>query len=514
MKRNIYWEGIDSYNGYQSGILHKLELQIPFSYCLLTNKQHDDEDRYDPARYELVNYDVCANCRYEEAYDLNDCIPLSAELLEALSPYEPMALKMLMRITEFDIFDFEEAKRLYIKHVRFWNHMLEERNINFVILTGVPHHTHDYVIHALAQIKRIPMCIMTPMSIPSRLFTGTSLDDIWKKTAQAYLEMPDGEVELPPDIERFYQAVQYKNTGTDDGLVHGGKFKKPHYKFHKHRMLSYVERRVVWHRLLSRIKHGVKLSLTEHDWSHFAEYRRRNKEDLRLVRMTRRKLRTMQTLKDYNKIAELPDYNSPFVVYMLHMQPEGSTLPQAGVFVEQYLAVQILAKALENTGIRLYVKEHYVQPYRSRDFYRTLQEIRGVHLIRSTVDSKELLRHCLASSTCTGTIIIESIINGKPALVFGSGGTEYAPGVFKVKNAEECSRALREIQSEDFHIDQRDVRRYLKAFADHSVYAYLDPRKAQDNPALSLEESEAHIADWAAECIREQETAGSGRKEG
>jgi len=249
----------------------------------------------------------------------------------------------------------------------------------------------------------------------------------------------------------------------------------------------------------------LKLSLTEHDSAPYKVYCRRNKEDKRLVRMTKRKLHTMRDLKYYNKLAELPDYTKPFVVFMLHMQPEATTLPQAGVFVEQYLAVQILAKTLEGTGINLYVKEHFVQPYRSRDFYENLKSIRGVHLIQSTVDSKELLRHCLASSTCTGTIIIESIINGKPALVFGNGGTEYGPGIYKVGSKEDCERALEDIQKQDFVINQADVRRYFKAFSENCVYAYIDPKKAQTNPALTFEQSQQNIADWVAGHLKEQE---------
>lgn len=504
MALNIYFEGIDSYHGYQSGLLNMLDERVHFDKCLMVNKQHDDEDHYDEKKVELIDYDICTNCRYEEQYDMNDLLPLSRELIEAMSPYEPMALKMLMRITEFDIFGFEEAKGLYLKHLRFWNHMLTTREIQFVVLNGVPHHTHDYVIHCLAKIKNIPMSIMTPMSIPYRLFGGDDLNDLWRRTTQTYEQMPEGEVELPADIEHYYQAVQYKNIGMDDGLVHGGKFKKSHHQFHTRHMLSYIDGKNVRHRLWSRWKHGLKLSLTEHDWSNYAEYKRRNKQDKRLVRMTKRKLHTMKDLKDYNKIAELPDYSKPFVVYMIHMQPEATTLPQAGVFVEQFLAVQILSKALENTGINLYVKEHFVQPYRSAEFYEKFKEIRGVHLIKSTVDSKELLRHCLASSTCTGTIIIESIINGKPALVFGNGGTEKGPGIFKVGSMEECKKALETIQAPDYTIDQKDVRRYFKAFADHSIYTYIDPRRAESNPALTIEQSQRNVVEWICERMKQE----------
>lgn len=501
MKLNIYFEGIDSYQGYQSGIIRKLDEQVHFARCLMTNKQHDDMDVYDTERVELVDYDICANCRYEEAYDLNDCAALSRELMEKMAPYEPMALKMLMRITEFDIFDFEEAKTLYLKHLRFWNHMLTTRGINCVVLTGVPHHVHDYVIHCLALVKNIPMCIMTPMSIPYRLFTGTNLSDLWKKTTEAYRAMPEGDVELPPDIEHYYQAVQYQNIGMDDGLVHGGKFKKPHHKFHKKHMLSYIAPKAVAHRVWSRTKHGLKLALKEHEPALYAEFRRRNKEDLRLVRMTRRKKRTMRDLRYYNRIAQEPDYKKPFVAYFLHMQPEATTMPQAGVFVEQYLAVQILAEALRGSGINLYVKEHFVQPYRSRDFYKTLKDIRGVQLIKSTVDSKTLLKRCLASSTCTGTIIIESVMNGKPALVFGDGGTEYGPGMYKIDSVQTCKKAIEEIRKPGFSVDRAAVRRYFKAFADQSVYAYINPKMAEKNPALTLEQSQDHIVEWVSRFI-------------
>ncbi len=51
---------------------------------------------------------------------------------------------MLVRNFDRDIYTMDEGMRYYLRHLRFWNHMLLTHEINYVFFNNTPHHTHDY----------------------------------------------------------------------------------------------------------------------------------------------------------------------------------------------------------------------------------------------------------------------------------------------------------------------------------------------------------------------------------
>ena len=104
MEINLFFQGYDSVNGYQESILKQIREEIPFHRCVLTSRDNDGNDHYDASVYEVVDYDMCANAAYEHHMDMNRLKPLTRELLHDMEPYEPTAVKMLCRITDFDMF--------------------------------------------------------------------------------------------------------------------------------------------------------------------------------------------------------------------------------------------------------------------------------------------------------------------------------------------------------------------------------------------------------------------------
>ena len=152
MEINLFFEGVDSYHGFQSKMIREIQEQIPLHRVVLTDKQHDGEDCFDDKLVRLINYDICEHNRYEELVDFNDLIPLSRELLESMKPYESTAIQMLIRNFERDVYTYDEAKQLYLKHLRFWNHIFVTEKLNMVCFNNIPHHCHDYVIYSLALV--------------------------------------------------------------------------------------------------------------------------------------------------------------------------------------------------------------------------------------------------------------------------------------------------------------------------------------------------------------------------
>lgn len=505
MEINLFFQGYDSVNGYQESILKQIREEIPFHRCVLTSRDNDSNDHYDTSVYEVVDYDMCANAAYEHHMDMNSLRPLNRELLHDMEPYEPTAVKMLCRITDFDMFTYDEAKRFYLHHLRFWNDMFERNHINYVFLTGIPHHTHDYIIYALTKIRKIPMCIIAPTHLPHRCFVGNDLYRLYERLDHAYESIKDNTdpVTLPDDVEQYYRALLRENKLEKMKVMLGSGSRKEHARKEKRQIMGYVMCDKVIKRQLSRIKHGIAGSLREHSLRPWRECVHRMVQDRYYISRVHHKLKHCASLKDYERMAVTPDMeHDRYVLFLTHLTPEATTLPQAGVFVEQELCVQLLAPVLKEYGIKLYVKEHFVQPYRMRTFYEDLKNTDNVVLVSSDAESVDLLEHCVAAATPAGTVSIEAPANGKPVFVFGHGGFEHGPGIYQVGNEAQCRAAVEDILENERQgrtITAQEVRNYFQAFTDTSICIYspiegADPQK--------VEQSRQEIVKLAVEEIR------------
>ena len=101
-------------------------------------------------------------------------------------------------------------------------------------------------------------------------------------------------------------------------------------------------------------------------------------------------------IKGYNKKAQEPDYEEKYVYLPLHYQPENTTCPLAGSFVDQQLIVNLLSYCLPE-GVFLYVKEHPKQTAvgRTKDYYEKLLGRKNVRLIRTDANSFALMDHAV-----------------------------------------------------------------------------------------------------------------------
>jgi hypothetical protein len=167
-----------------------------------------------------------------------------------------------------------------------------------------------------------------------------------------------------------------------------------------------------------------------------------------------------------------PDLTNPFIFFPLHMQPEESTLPRGGVFVDQLEIVRLSAASLPD-GVFLYVKEHVaywgrkhwegMEEARSREYYDTITALKNVRLINHEYNSLELIKKCLAVVAITGTAGFEALFMGIPVLVFADPIYSIFPGAFRIRSDEDCKAAIKRIMNGDVQISTRDLRMAIKA---------------------------------------------------
>lgn len=502
-RTNLLLEGVDSIEGYQAELINRILHKTPVCHCVCVTKDHDGKDRYDETRVTEINYDICEHNRYAEVYDFNDMLPLGKDILEAMLPYESTVMKMLVRNTEQDVYFYDESKRFYLAHLRFWNHIFRKHQITHVVQVCVPHHAHDYVIYALAKIYRCKYVVNVATSIWNHWIPCTNLEYPCEQLLNRYeaLKEEGKEVVLSEKLEHYYQALHIDKVALDRNIMNAGMTRKQHIDMQKNKYLFYFNAG----NRLKRRKHLLKekmLACMKHD-KVFSE--RIHDEAMWNTNLTKRsKLRSklMVDIHYYDSLATQSVEGERYVVYFLHYQPEASTLPQAGVFVEQELAITLLAHVLKQRGIRLYVKEHFVQPYRSKAFYDGLKRIDNVTLINSNVDSKQLLVKSLAVSSCCGSSTQEAIFNGVPVLLFGFGMFTGAPGTFSCATEQDIVNAMDRIQN-GMEISQEDVRYYLKAFDELAVRTnpYVSSKAGADNlfEECGINNLEKEIIDFVRE---------------
>jgi hypothetical protein len=191
----------------------------------------------------------------------------------------------------------------------------------------------------------------------------------------------------------------------------------------------------------------------------------------------------------YQARSQAPDLSEPYVYLPLHYQPEMTTSPNGGVFVDQFLCVETLVRNIPPEW-KIYVKEHLTQfnafgeghTGRSSQFYDDLLRFPNVRLVQMECDSFTLIEHALAVATVSGTVGWEAMARRKPVLVFGLAWYESYPGALKVNSDGAASQITPFIRG--FSYDEAKLLAYLAALQNHSLHSYCltGPKEKNDQP--------------------------------
>ena len=125
--------------------------------------------------------------------------------------------------------------------------------------------------------------------------------------------------------------------------------------------------------------------------------------------------------------AALPD---KYVYFPLHLEPELNTAILGGDFANQLDAIVAMHELLA-PGWILLLKENPKQGYmhRGAPYWRRLSQLSAVRFAAPNLESSRLIAGAQLIATITGTAGYESLLAGKPCLVFGAAWYAELPGV-------------------------------------------------------------------------------------
>lgn len=213
-----------------------------------------------------------------------------------------------------------------------------------------------------------------------------------------------------------------------------------------------------------------------------------DKKGVSVIERAKKLYQVKKTKNYFSRLAVPLDITRKYVCFALHLEPEAVIAGRADMD-SQIVAIQMLANCLPK-GWVLYVKEHPLQfmlnhanmygylygasVFKTKRFYKEINQIDNVKLLKLNTDNKEMLEHCQAVATMSGTVAAEAVTYHKPALVFSAERTiyNYVEGFYKISSDDECKKAMQDIENNKIvnYEDYLEVcKKYLINFTDESL---------------------------------------------
>lgn len=301
------------------------------------------------------------------------------------------------------------------QYIRRAIQLLDAHDPQRVVFASTPHDILWFFART-AEARGSEILVLKPGPIPGGVFVAHGLD------AQTILETGAGDAELAPEQARNFIATRQRNYAEAE----------PDY-----------ERR-------------ARESYGEGFFSLGAELRKALtsgsvREAVQKIMLIHLKYKALRLYESLAATRLDPAQQGRAVVFFMHYQPERSTLPEGGEYAQQLRVAHTLAAALPD-GWELLIKEHpsfYRRTFKPRvrdgNFYRALAQLPRTRLVDLGMDTFSLIDHAAAVVTLTGTVGLEAISRGKPAIIFGCACYQNAPGVTRVASLAETRTTLAQI---------------------------------------------------------------------
>ncbi len=444
----------------------------PNKLFVIADETHFDIFKSIDCCVEVYDYTQSRNFGYNKKIENDSLMAIDNDLLIAFEPYMENALGQFSRISNgVDLISFDYIKQKMYEAILYWNTIIEKYNIDVFISHNIPHTGFDYVIYALCKIKNIKTYIMTPSKVVgySYIYNDINIHNIETKNLfltlkEEYKNKDEQDIQLPDDFLTVYE----KYTAEDVDIT--PYFMKPENRFAKQSAQKPLFVRAVEYCKIC-IKNGIVKSVI--NWFRLKKIEIDNKNKKAKINKE-----LSIYLDEYEKFTAEPDLNKKFIYFPLHMQPEAVTNPLGGYFQNQELALRMISNALPS-DVFIYVKENPYQTLRGRtlEFPKKLSQIKNVVLVSKNTDTYLLIKKCIATASITGTVLWESIFKNKPAIMFGSYITMYAPYVYKVDNLDDCKNIIDDIINNKINISKKELKLFLLALSQTTFKGHIHGSK-------------------------------------
>jgi hypothetical protein len=417
-----------------------------------------------------------------------------------------------------------ERRRYFQDLLRYGKKVLNlNSSIDFIFFTDNPHSPHDVVFAMLCEANNVPIKILRETHIRGRYFLQTDLFGRLNLKGQAEHDKNSySSFELPEDVQNFKLNVTRRIYGPPS--IHSFRrnhkiaYEKPYfyyrllnnhiffnllvilskYKFISKHLIKATIKKIIrrkYQPLSEELSDIIKIKKTELFLNKFRFLD--NQVILIKGNLYKKFIKSIyDDIESKDTISNI--IKQKYVYFPLHYQPEATTYPYGGLYIDQLLALELLSASLP-AGVFILVKEHpdtfnisgeaWVRGAFSRDpnFYNRIAILKNVIICPLNVDSFELIDKALFVATITGTTALEAIFRSKYSIVFGSAWFADFDGIFSCTNADQLMDSIETIIKNDFKMNSVSNNINLKRFAEVSFICNRDISNSVS--AMSLQES-------------------------
>jgi len=283
----------------------------------------------------------------------------------------------------------------------------------------------------LAHERGIPAGVFMPVRFwPERLYLETGIGYDWRQARIAYNEMTDRPMkgaELSKVKQRLQTFIHEKEKPVYMQTDHAKGSPGFLMRLHPARLLAslniWLGKRAGTYRRNPRVLPGKVFS----PLAKYVRYRAGLK--------SKRYLLTHQ--------ASFETYRTKkYAIYLLHVQPELTVEEMAFDYQDQVNTLRNILASLP-ADMYLVVKEHSpMLGYRPLEVYSQLVHMPGIIIADTHEDSHKLITHASVVVTLTGTVALEAVLYGIPAIVLGSVYFDSFNGIYKPENLSELKKLL------------------------------------------------------------------------
>jgi hypothetical protein len=408
---------------------------------------------------------IYSNSLYLGNFDIdwNNIPSVPKDIFDHFAPVETIYLKMADRLGY--LLSYQERKYAYNKTLKFWLWFFNEYRVEKAIFANIPHHGFDFIAMEVLRFLGVNLLMFNEMPvIPGRSYTLFEVRDSTnhsKYLEKKYMEIKHGEENKFEYKESVSAFKLFSPEATIPPFTRKQIAKKNNFKSVANFMqasTNFFLNGGLWNILKIRKALFMQGYYTGIGLDPFF-------------------CRPRNVRSYYDDLSTIPDLKANFVYFALHFQPELSTSPLGEHFVDQVLAIDIIANACKKLGLQLYVKEHprivNRTESRTKTFYDLLLVHENVKLIDSNIESKILIDRSVCVASVTGTVNFEAIFRRKSSISFGNRFYNAFDMISVVSCEKTAVEAISMALSSESKITDTDIEHCLIALDEFLIDAFL-----------------------------------------
>lgn len=384
--------------------------------------------------------------------------PLDAKTINGFAAAERDFYNLTDRFNYFPK-SFRYRKRLFRESIRYWLAFFAANKITALYLGCTPHNLADYTCFHTAKY----------LGIPTVLVGHTMINDhvIIRHDYRENVKVPDSFMpgatfeQLKNSLPEFLYSSAFSDSKVLQYVVQkndasaGAKNIKPA----KKEIDLKIAKKQLKRYLFKAPKFKAALAMN-------GVYPPIFRRSIKAMNKAGYKLRQNQ----HNRLAVTPDLDAKYIYFAMHLQPERTSTPEAELFEDHLLAIDILAKALPE-GWQLYVKENprqfdkinFIKGWHQRDKsdYDDFLKNPKIKLISQKIPSKDIIKNAQIVSTLSGSVGWEALRAGKPVIIFANAWYSACESATRVENVEQAKQAIASAASSTPQNIELNILRYL-----------------------------------------------------